>query len=262
METIIEVITPEKADEYLSLNSGNRSLRKSHIARLAAEMKQGNWQCTHQGIAFNDKGILIDGQHRLHAVKMSGVCVEMQVTRGVKQPDHLSLKIDLSARRSTSDLLKMPTKVASVITVLARLMNGWNPVPLSYVEECSKVFRRDAETICALSASHLALINSAAVKAAAVAMLTFSKSSYACEVMVRLNGQMYEHMSPIEHAYSRVCAARNYDLGDLYGTFAKALSVFDERNASANKVCLSEMRYIEAKDAVIAKMKEAPNHGD
>lgn len=262
METITEIITPEKADEYLSLNSGNRLLRKSHIAKLAAEMKQGNWQCTHQGIAFNDKGILVDGQHRLHAVKMSGVCVEMQVTRGVKTPDHLSLKIDLSARRSTGDLLKMPTKVASVITVLARLMNGWNHVPVSYVEECSKVFRRDAESICALSSSHMALIDTAPVKAAAVAMLTLSKSYYANAVMVRLNGQMYDQMTPVEHAYCKICTIRNYDTSDLYGTFAKALSVFDERNAGANRVYLSELRYAEAKDAVIARMKEHQNNGN
>jgi len=259
METTIEIICPKKADEYLSLNSGNRALRKSHIAKLAAEMQQGLWQCTHQGIAFNDQGILVDGQHRLHAVKMSGVCVEMQVTRGVKTPDHLSLKIDLAARRSPGDLLRIPAKVASVITVLARMMNGWNYVPISYVEECSKVFSRDAQGICALSSSHLALIDSAPVKAAAVAMLTLSKSSYVCEVMVRLNGQMYEQMTPIEHAYCKICAARTYDTSDTYGTFAKALSVFDERNARANKVYLSELRYAEAKNAVIARMKEHHN---
>jgi hypothetical protein len=262
METIIEIITPEKAEEYLFFNSGNRALRKSHIVKLASEMKQGNWQCTHQGIAFNDKGVLIDGQHRLHAVKMSGVCVKMQVTRGVNTPDHLSLKIDLSARRSTGDLLKMPTKVASVITVLARMMNGWGSVPISYVEECSKVFRSDAESICAISSSHMALIDSAPVKAAAVAMSTLSKSYYANAVMARLNGQMYDQMTPIEHAYCKICAMRTYDKNDPYNTFAKALSVFDERNAAATKVYLSEFRYAEAKDAVIARMKEHQNNGN
>lgn len=257
METTIELITPEKAAEYLSVNSGNRPLRKSHIATLAAEMKRGNWQCTHQGIAFNDQGILIDGQHRLHAVLLSGASIEIQVTRGVKAPDHLALKIDLSARRSAGDLLKMSSKVASVIYVLARMMNGWNHVPISYIEECAKVFRQDAESICAISSSHMALIDTAPVKAAAVAMSTFSKSSYPAEVMTRLNAQMYEHMTPVEHAFCKICAIRNYDTSKLYVTFAKALAVFDERNANANRVHLSEVRYAEVKNAMIAKMKEA-----
>lgn len=262
MKTIIELITPEKAAEYLSSNFGNRSLRKSHISALADEMKRGNWQCTHQGIAFNDKGILVDGQHRLHAVLLSGVSVELQVTRGIKAPDHVALKIDLSARRSTGDLMKISSKVASVLNVLARMMNGWNHPPISYVEECSIFYRYDVETICNISPNHLPLISTAPVRAAAVAMLTFSKSDYPCEVMVRLNGQMYNQMTPVEHAFSKIAAIRNYKNNDHYGLFVKALSVFDERNRSANKIYFSEVRYAEVKDAVIAKMKEAPNHGD
>lgn len=262
MKTIVELITPEKALEYLSFNYSNRTLRKTHVAALASEMKRGNFQCTHQGIAFNDKGVLIDGQHRLHAVLLSKVSVELQVTRGVKAPDHLSLKIDLSARRSASDLMMMSPKVASVLTVLARMMNGWQPQPISYIEQCSKVFREDVEIICNIPSSNYPLINTSTVKAAAVAMLTFSKSDYSYYVMTRLNSQMYDNMSPVEHAYCKMALARSYNIHDMYSTFVKSLSVFDERNKNANKIYLSDVRFAEVKDAVMDRMREAQHDGD
>ena len=35
---------------------------------IARDMKAGHWRLTHQGIAFDPAGVLIDGQHRLWAI--------------------------------------------------------------------------------------------------------------------------------------------------------------------------------------------------
>ena len=74
-----EIITPEKAAEYLSRNIVNRPLKKDKIRQYAAAMKAGKWQLTHQGIAFKSTGELGDGQNRLSAVIEAGVPVPMTV---------------------------------------------------------------------------------------------------------------------------------------------------------------------------------------
>jgi len=84
MKTTVEHITPARALAYLEKNlKSNRTLSASTVKRYAAEMQHGHWMLTHQGIAFDDKGNLIDGQHRLHGVAKSGVTVDMLVTRDV-----------------------------------------------------------------------------------------------------------------------------------------------------------------------------------
>lgn len=97
----VELITPEKAANYLQRNTNNRPLRKSLVALLAREMQLGRWKLTHQGIAFNCNGTLLDGQHRLAAVVESGTAVRMLVTHGVATEDQLVM--DDHAKRSLGD---------------------------------------------------------------------------------------------------------------------------------------------------------------
>lgn len=97
-------ITPELAQEYLSKNiSKNRPIRQSVVHDYAAQMKRGEWKITPQGIAFDVKGRLIDGQHRLAAVIESGCNVPMYVTTGV--PEDRMMMIDCGVKRTMSDVL-------------------------------------------------------------------------------------------------------------------------------------------------------------
>lgn len=84
MKTTVEHITPKLALAYLAKNlKRNRPVSAATVASYTAEMQHGHWLLTHQGIAFDDAGHLIDGQHRLHAIVKSGVTVDMAVTRDV-----------------------------------------------------------------------------------------------------------------------------------------------------------------------------------
>jgi hypothetical protein len=49
----------------------------------ARDMEAGRWQLTHQGIAFNNSGELIDGQHRLLAIIEANVAIKMVVSTGM-----------------------------------------------------------------------------------------------------------------------------------------------------------------------------------
>ena len=78
-----ELITPEVAAQYLALSGRNRTLMPSLAARYAADQKAGDWLTTHQGLAFNEAGELVDGRHRCQGIIDSGVTVPMLVTRGL-----------------------------------------------------------------------------------------------------------------------------------------------------------------------------------
>ncbi len=98
-------VTPKMAEKWLEGNVHNRPVRDEIVDKYAEEMKEGRWRLTHQGIAFDDKGVLIDGQHRLFAVWRSGVTVPMVVTRGL--PREAQYAIDMGYVRPVHQTLTL-----------------------------------------------------------------------------------------------------------------------------------------------------------
>lgn len=103
IETRLETITPELATEYLSHNNRNRTIRRVDVDTYVREIKRGTFVTTHQGIAFDEDGNLIDGQHRLMAIAMAGSPVQMMVTRGML-PSALTV-VDRGASRTMRDVM-------------------------------------------------------------------------------------------------------------------------------------------------------------
>lgn len=112
IEVDFEEITPAIAKKYLARNVTNRNLKDATIRSYESDMRAGSWLPTHQGIAFNDRDELIDGQHRLTAIVRAGVTVTMLVTRGL--PGAIPGKktttmdaVDRGVPRSIGDQLKL-----------------------------------------------------------------------------------------------------------------------------------------------------------
>lgn len=103
MNTQIMTVSPEMASDWLAKNSRNRVIRQSLVDAYVSDMKNGKWECTHQGIAFYDDGILADGQHRLTAILQSGISVLMQVTFGISRD--AGIAIDMQAKRTVGDAM-------------------------------------------------------------------------------------------------------------------------------------------------------------
>lgn len=90
IETSEQVISPKMADEILTSHFKKiekdefrqRTISPVMVARFAADMRAGLWQLSPQPISFDEKGNLIDGQHRLLALKAAGVSVPFMVSRG------------------------------------------------------------------------------------------------------------------------------------------------------------------------------------
>jgi len=74
------LITPTMASNWLeNANNRNRPVSQAAVDRYARDMRAGRWRLTHEGIAFDPSGVLLDGQHRLWAIVYAETPVEMHV---------------------------------------------------------------------------------------------------------------------------------------------------------------------------------------
>lgn len=125
MKTEIIAVTPAMAKTWLEKNADfNRKVRQGVVERYARDMLNNNWTMTHQGIAFDSKGRLIDGQHRLHAVVAASIPVKMLVLRDVPTAafDH----VDLGYGRTAADVLRAEGEgwITNEHISMARLMEA------------------------------------------------------------------------------------------------------------------------------------------
>lgn len=103
-------ITPELAQAWLqNANSHNRKLRDHHALALSRDMAAGRWHDTATPIKFDRNGVLLDGQHRLQAIVISGATIEMLVIRGL-EPEVQDF-MDTGLKRSVADALHLEGKI-------------------------------------------------------------------------------------------------------------------------------------------------------
>lgn len=105
MDIQTEIVTPNKAQEWLEANTRNRNLSRRKVKLYADDMRKNRWTLHHQGIAFYDNGELADGQHRLAAVIESGRNVMMVVVR--KIPKGSGADIDRHRARGEADAIRI-----------------------------------------------------------------------------------------------------------------------------------------------------------
>jgi tellurite resistance protein len=98
-------VDPELATQWLQCNTHNRPHKPKFIATLAEAIKDGKWKQTHQGIAFDPKNTLLDGQNRLWACIEAGKSILVQVT--FNEPTENRKWIDGNQPRSPMDLLRL-----------------------------------------------------------------------------------------------------------------------------------------------------------
>jgi hypothetical protein len=114
----VQSITPKKAVELLEANTTNRPLSMPVVRAFAEAMKRGDWLVTHQGIAFDTHGVLVDGQHRLAAIIEADVPIEVTVFTEV-EPGTFDV-LDTGKRRNAADVLAIEGEKNS--TMLAAMV--------------------------------------------------------------------------------------------------------------------------------------------
>lgn len=116
MVTKVEMITPEKAKSILEKNTINRKLDQRRVSFYSEQMLKGNWVLTHEGIALDKFGRLIDGQHRLSGIVESNVAQNMLVTYNMSED--VITKINKGKSRSITDDFNIKNiKNAKIVSV-------------------------------------------------------------------------------------------------------------------------------------------------
>lgn len=110
--TQIMDVTPEMAMAWLDKNEGNRPINWNFVTQLARDIKAGRFACTHQGIAFDVSGRLIDGQHRLWAILEAETPARIRVFFN-EPSDHL-MYIDGNHPRRAADRMTLSRTLGTV----------------------------------------------------------------------------------------------------------------------------------------------------
>lgn len=234
--TVIETINPDKALLYLKFNTNNRPFRESHVKALAFDMMNGDWQVTHQGIAFDTTGRLIDGQHRLRAIIESGVPIQIQVTRGCSSSSFSIL--DRGANRSPSDILGWPKKITEVITLAVRIALGTNPTvsrirlmgESRLIENCQLLL--DNCSTCR------PIMSTAGVKlAGCVQMAEQEDHQFVISQYKALVLRQYNDMTKCSQSFNRQVSDKQMAREEL---FCRAMFAFDNREINRQHIIITE----------------------
>ena len=116
----IVTLTQPLVDWLLSINTHNRTIKPAVVNRYADEIRRGEWYVTSQGIGIARNGTLLDGQHRLAAIKQLGYPpVRALVAFGLDEK--AQMKIDTHTKRTTSDLLALAANIQADKTLPSAL---------------------------------------------------------------------------------------------------------------------------------------------
>jgi len=125
-QAIIIKASKSLVDELLATNTNNRNIKKMHRKWLEDAIDKKEFILTSQGIGVSTDGVLVDGQHRLAAIREAGYPpVELLVVTGL-DPNSM-IYIDQHAKRTTADMLRIhldksiTTRMASIINSHLRL---------------------------------------------------------------------------------------------------------------------------------------------
>lgn len=127
-EALVVKVTPELADRWLQESETvNRKTDVQHVARLGQSMRDGTYQTTPQGISFSSHGDLIDGHHRLSAIRQSGVSQALVVFFGVN-PASFVVFDSVAKPRSLGDIVKtagISDKHTATVAATYKLHASW-----------------------------------------------------------------------------------------------------------------------------------------
>lgn len=244
MKSELKLITPEWAKNVLNdSNVDNRRLRPSWVKVLANSIERGEWQITHQGIAFDVHGKLIDGQHRLSAVAKSGQSVQMIVTTGLDP--QVFAAVDMHARRSIADLTKMPRKTAEVCKLAAYLFFGDNPTP-GQVSSVAKTGLAEVHDDLLLYSGRMCAVFSSSPIRTMASLMVFADESQRDDVFSsykRLCNLEYCNMTPYESAFSRrvsIGVEKATGSDATYRLMTIAYKVLNIKNKNNSKLYITE----------------------
>lgn len=244
MKTRVALVTPEMANEWLSRNEVNRKLRPGFVEFLASEIKRGNFQLTHQGIAFDEHNRLIDGQHRLYAIIQANQAVEMMVTLDV--PSYKFNILDIGITRTASDILRIPVSFIQVYRCLRDVSNK-HVVGRHSIEALRKMDNYLHDKLVSLEAyckGNNRYYSSAAFRSAVLITWIYGgRKEYVFELYKTLVYQHLDSLPPVGQALVRYLFHHPFAIKGCnarWEMFYIAMYVFDESNQFRTRLRITQ----------------------
>ena len=127
MRVEIANVDVERAMQLLALNTNNVPLREGTVRKYVRDMTNGLWVPeTGEPILVDTENVLVNGQHRLHAIVRSGITVRMVIVWGVSIESRRV--VDQVRIRPLIDVAHMngiPGFDRAVSATLVPMIRGW-----------------------------------------------------------------------------------------------------------------------------------------
>lgn len=254
------------ASNWLSTNTINRPIRQTVVDGLVAAFKRGEYQTSHQGIAFADSGELLDGQHRLKAISMmpASFAVEILVTRGL--PSSVFKVLDVGLKRQHSDILGIQTGHAAVARFLANMhQTSRETITTDFLIPFVRGTEAAYARLTKLCPKTCKTWSSAAVRSAAILrILGGGDFDYVGISYHALNHDDFDSMSPIIQAlYRQQVRGLVISHNDL---FCRSWRAFDAQSQRLQTIQISDSAGImaAARSVILSEVlgvKKAPTSG-
>lgn len=240
IQSAITTVTPDLAKIMLNTYDGNRVIRKNWVDQLSKLISDDEFMTTHQGIAFDDNGRLIDGQHRLLACIKADKEIKVMITKGL--PFEVWYALDQGILRSYSDILSVPKPLSDILGRAHRLAIGGKANPQDLLIILNSVIGKISEDLLSETKAKRKVVSSAAVKLAAVLSpcLTFDKE-YAFAQYKALVRSDFDSMSEITKLLYKQSVSGQINPVNLEDTLGKSLISFDPKNSLIGRFVQSSM---------------------
>jgi len=246
MRTELLNVNPSLAREWLRRNTNNRPMRQSHVATLRQSFERGEYVPTHQGIAFDAEGVLLDGQHRLAAIALmeDSHVFPMLVTFGLNRDAAFDVIDATQAKRTTSDVLKIDRDVGEIASFLAAVYKGTSAgITPTYTRPFVDFCLADTLELVAYCGKRTRVWSSASVRAAAVLWMKFGHSEYAKNAYRALVTSEFDDMPKIVQALYRSQVIGRVSTRSRLDMLLRCLKAFDPELAQLSRIQINDQNY-------------------
>lgn len=239
MQSKIETVTPSIAKNWLTRNTGNRAVRPSHVNSLAAAIKAGDFQLTHQGIAFDEDGVLLDGQHRLHAVIEADKPAQFLIIRGAQRETFAYL--DIGAKRNTADQLKIDRKTAEVVLQLGRMLfTSMRPTP-AQLQMINLEIGGTSDQLSEFCNGSSKIFSSSSMRLAAITSVEMGEDKdYVFGLYRNLVNHNLHDLPPIGHSAVSQVLRNDMRVTDKSDVLARGMKIFRQENSNSTRLQIKE----------------------
>jgi hypothetical protein len=130
INVVVKTATKELVDSLLAMNTANRKIKPAVVKMYHQDICDNRWMITNQGIGVDINNVLVDGQHRLQAIKMAGYpAVPILIVYGL-DPECRNV-VDTHSKRTTRDMWKLvldlncAKNAPGVCRVIYKNETGW-----------------------------------------------------------------------------------------------------------------------------------------